>query len=236
MILVSPAEPKELRSLGVTSSECEARGCDFLIVTPNGIISVQRKEIADLISSIRGDRIARERGQLLAQDGQPIFIIEGDWDWGPRHGRSRSTLSEFTRSQYLGVVLSLQEDGFWVIETGSLKETAEVIPRIEAWLSKDHHGSLAWRPKSRGLWGTARNREWGIHILQSFDGIGVGTAGEIYDHFGTVPLAWTMDWDQVKVAGVAKIRAKKLKEALPNGTVQQGMGSDAGGSAGVLGV
>lgn len=216
MILVSPAEPLVLRKLGVVSAECEKRGADFMLVTPNGTCSIQRKEINDLLASIRGDRLCRERGQLRAQDGQPIFIIEGDWEWGPRNGKSNALdHTEFTRAQYLGVVLSLQSEGFWVIESKSLRETAELIPRIETWLSKDHHGSLAWRPKAGGLWGTASNRDWGVHILQSFDGTGPDTAGNMYDHFGGVPLAWTCSEEEMrKVPGVGPIRAKKMRGAL----------------------
>lgn len=56
--------------------------------------------------------------------------------------------------------------------------------------------------------------EWGIHVIQSFDGIGPGVAGAIFDRFG-LPIQWTVTKaDLESVPGVGKKRASKMWETL----------------------
>ena len=74
------------------------------------------------------------------------------------------------------------------------------------------------RPKPTTLWGSRSDRDWGIHVIQSFDGIGPGVAGAIFDRFG-LPIQWTVTKaDLESVPGVGKKRASKMWETL-NGEV-----------------
>ena len=211
-ILVSPAEPAPLRKLGETSALCETLGADFLIVTGDGFVGVQRKEVRDLVASLRGDRIARELGQSTSLR-QTILVVEGDWKW-QASGESR-TVPGFLRAQYDGFLLSIQHHSWWVATSDSMAGTARLVRQVESWFQKTKHNSLAARPNHRGAWGTTRNRDFAVHLLQSFDGIGVEQAGRIYDHFGGVPLAWTVDKDEMmRVAGIGPGRVAKLLDAL----------------------
>ena len=211
MLLVSPAEPRELYALGEVSSLPETYGVDFLWTTPNGLAGAQRKEVRDLVASIRDDRICRELGQSKALV-QAVLLIEGDWRWD-RNGMSRR-VDGFTRAQYDGLLLSFQAQGWWVLHSESLAETAEVLARMKSWFSKGEHLSLLQRPKSRAPWGTSRNEEWCVHAWQTFEGIGVGMARVLTQHLG-FPVQWTVsEAELLAVPGIGKGRAAKLLAAL----------------------
>lgn len=214
MLLVSPAEPKVLRALGTVSAECERVGADFLCPTPHGLVGIQRKEIRDLVASIRGDRIAREIGQSTDLY-RTVLLVEGDWRWGA--GGDSQACPGFSRSQYDGLLLSFQSEGWFVLHSRNLVETAEVLGRIQSWFARSNHSSLRQRPKSRGLWGSASNKEWGQFWWQSFNGIGVGTATNLYEALG-VPVVWTVtEKELMAVPGVGKKRAGELLAALTPG-------------------
>lgn len=211
-ILVSPAEPPNLRTIGETSGLPEQYGADFLITTSSGFVGIQRKEVRDLVASIRGDRIARELGQSSTLV-RSVLVIEGDWQWATS-GESRA-VPGFLRAQYDGFCLSIQHHGWWTLTSDSMAGTARLVRQVESWFQKGSHQSLQQRPNHRGVWGTVTNRDFAIHLLQSFDGIGVEQAGRIWDHFHGVPLAWTVDKDaMMEVPGIGKGRAGKLWDAL----------------------
>ncbi len=212
MILVSPAEPAAIRTHFEVSSACEQNGADFLFSSPHGMIGIQRKEVRDLVASIRDDRIARELGQS-SQLAQMVLIVEGDWKW-KRSGES-ARMEGFTRPQFDGLMLSFQQHGWWVLHTATMADTVRTIHRCVSWFAKDTHDSLRSRPKPRAPWGNHQNRDWAVHLLQSFDGLGVRVAGNIYDHFGGVPLQWTVGEAELRaVPGVGKQRASTLVLSL----------------------
>lgn len=216
MLLVSPAEPKVLHSLGAVSSLPETYGGDFLFACPHGLVAIQRKEVRDLIASIRGDRIARELGQSAALH-QMVLLIEGDWGW---NAAGMSTwVDGFSRAQYDGLLLSFQEAGWWVVFSSRIAETPAVLARVQSWFAKEHHGSLTQRPKSGAPWGNAGNKAWACHLWQSFEGIGATVAGALYDALG-VPLRWTVtEAELLAVPGIGKVRAKALLAALDTGGI-----------------
>lgn len=206
-----------LRDLGETSLLPEQFGVDFLMTTPAGLCGAQRKEVRDLVASIRDDRICREIGQ--SKDlVQTVLIVEGKWGWQPSGQSLR--VEGFTRAQYDGLMLSFQSQGWWILTSESLNETCEVLARMKNWFSRGDHLSLLTRPKSRAPWGTHKNREWGVFMWQGFEGIGVTTAGALYDAVG-LPLRWAVtEKELLAVPGVGKGRARKLLNALDNdGTV-----------------
>jgi ERCC4-type nuclease len=208
MILVSPAEPPAIRKHFEVSSLCEQYGADFLFTSPAGMVGVQRKEVRDLVASIRDDRIARELGQSRPL-AKMVLVVEGDWKWGRDGGSKR--VEGFTRPQFDGLMLSFQHHGWWVLHTLSMADTVRTLRRAVSWFGKENHDSLVARPKPSSPWGSGNNRDWAAHLLQSFDGLGVRTAHAIYDHFGKAPLAWTVTERQLlDVPGVGKQRARTL--------------------------
>ena len=211
-MLISPTEPKQLRELGRTSSIPEKYGVDFLFATKMGVCGCQRKEQNDLVASVQDGRLTKELAQM-ASLRISCLIVEGRQQWS-RDGYLLTARS-WTMAQQVGVLLSIQSRGVWLLATDSLDTTASTLIFLEKWLSKQSHGGLNGRPKAVGAWGKADSREWGVHFLQGFDGIGPEVAGRIYDEFKGVPLMWTVDEiDLMAVKGVGAIRAERMIRSL----------------------
>lgn len=213
-MLVSPAEPKSFLTLGEYSSLVETYGVDFLFWPQGLTCGVQRKTCSDLLASLRGsDRIAREMHQVK-ELSRAVLLIEGSWGW-EKGVSTRRGCEGFLKAQYDGIVLSAQANGVWVVTSSSVDDSIRVIRQVESFLSKESHDSLFRRPKSRGLWGTWRDRDWATHFLQGFEGMGVGNAGALYDTLG-LPLTWTVTGADLRsVAGLGAGRVAKLLAALP---------------------
>lgn len=112
------------------------------------------------------------------------------------------------------MLFSIQSGGVWVNSAESLTESREYLTCLERWFLKGSHKGINVRPKPATAWGQRQDRDWGIHVLQSFDGIGPGVAGAIFDKWG-IPLVWTVGKSDLEsVDGVGKKRAEKLWGAL----------------------
>jgi ERCC4-type nuclease len=206
-ILVSPAELRHdiLAVLGPSSPEPESYGADFLILSPQGLVGIQRKEVRDLIASIHNsDRLQREIVQMEELE-TAFLIVEGDWDWNRQGISSRTGIPH---NYYRGIVLSLQiEHGINVITTGNLLDTAETIIHLDQWFQKEEHGSLLRKAKSKV--------PPEIHILQHFPSIGLAKAKAIYNWFGRVPLRWDVDKaSMMQIPGMGKVTVDKLWKVL----------------------
>ena len=209
---VSAAEPKSLRTLGTYSPLPEAYGADFLITCPVGLVGVQRKEVHDLIASRSDGRLARELAQMKQLD-VGILLVEGRLKW-TSDGILSTSQSKWTRSQHFGLLFSIQSTGLWVNSAESIQETREYLSHLETWFGKSDHKGINIRPKPSTPWGSRTNRDFGIHVIQSFDGVGPGVAGAIFDRFG-VPMKWTITKEQLQsVPGVGPKRAQKMYETL----------------------
>lgn len=215
-MLVSAAEPASLRTLGQYSPLPEQFGADFLIPCSLGMVGVQRKEIHDLIAS-RGDgRLARELAQMKQLD-IAILLVEGRLKW-TSDGQLSSSLTKWTRAEHHGMLFSIQSTGTWVNSSADLGDSREYLGLLERWLMKEKHKGINTRPKPTTLWGSRNDRDWGIHVIQSFDGIGPGVAGNLFDMYG-LPIKWTVSREDLeKVPGVGKKRATKMWETL-NGEI-----------------
>lgn len=208
----SPAEPKSLQGLGTYSPLCEAYGCDFLITCPVGLVGVQRKEVHDLIAS-RGDgRLARELAQMKQLD-IAILLVEGRLKW-TSDGLLSTSHSKWTRDQHLGLLFSIQSSGIWVNSSEGLLESREYLSRLELWMLKEKHAGIMTRPKPTTLWGQRNDRDWGIHAIQSVDGVGPEMAGRIFDRFGLPFTCRVTVAELMTVDGIGKTRAEKIVKAF----------------------
>jgi ERCC4-type nuclease len=184
------------------SSVPEKFGADFMFVSPVfGRVGVQRKEISDLIASLRDDRVSREVQQLQALD-QGVFIIEGRVEWTNDGALLSARDSQFTKTQYQGICWSLQSSGFWLVHTGSMTETIESLLSLSRWAMKARHTSLLRRAgPAKDAWGTVGSKETMIHIMQGFPGVGYELGKRIVDQYGKLPLALTKDLSAVRGVG-----------------------------------
>lgn len=213
-MLVSPTEPKVLKQLGRVSSRPEKYGVDYLLTSPLGLIGIQRKELSDLVASLKDGRLSLEIGQMRSLD-VGIVLIEGRAQWTNDGYLLLAGRSSISRAQLLGLSWSMQLEGFWMGWSTTLNDTYEYLSMLSRWSQKKEHHGIGGRPKAKGVWGKAENRDWGIHLLQSFPGIGKGTASEIYDYFGGVPMRWDCEMEELEtVPGVGKVRARKMYEGL----------------------
>ena len=216
-MLVSPAEPRQLRELGNTSSQPERWGADFLLYSKTvGMVGVQRKEINDLVASIDDDRLAREI-PLLQRLDMAIILIEGRLEWtDDGHLFTSGASSRFTRAQYQGILWSLSLSGLTVGCTTSTTETIEYLLLFSRWLTKSRHTGLLRRTQKAGRdeYGIRTTRAQQIFTLQSFDGVGYERARAIVDFYGGLPLAWTAKLDDVP--GIGAATAARLGRLLPS--------------------
>lgn len=217
MILISPAEPPVLKAIGTVSAIPEKFGADFYWLTEAGLsVGVQRKEVKDLVNSLHNGLLGKELSKMKAGNLDIIILlIEGNFRWAT-NGTS-GAVTGWSKVQLRGLTYSMQSQGFWVLSTDSREDTIESLSQLKKYLDKNNHSLVATRPKATSSWGKASNRDWAIHLLQSFDGVSVVTAGAIFDHFEGVPLAWTITRDQmIEVKGVGAKRADTLMEAIPS--------------------
>lgn len=216
-ICVAPTErhPAMVRIAHKISNLPEQYGCDAIWRSNGQWWGIQRKEVKDFIASVTDGRLAKELGQMKGHVTIPLVVIEGKLQWtsdgtllnGSGYGRP------ITKTGYHGMLFSIVHEGANVFFTGSTDETAELIQHLAAWSQKETHTSLKTRPgpDQQSVWGKATNEDWARHFLQGFPGIGAGMAQAIIDHFGGIPLQWTVSIPELlKVPGIGKARAKAL--------------------------
>lgn len=208
---IAPTEPAPLKAIGEVSSLPERFGVDVMWSSPHGLIGVQRKEWKDLIQSLPDGRLAREL-DLATRLAVRVLIVEGHIPW-TRDGKLARYA--YTKHQHHNLLLSVQAQGTWVVETDDLAGTIESVRWMQAWTEKDRHDALLHRPKPSGVWGKASPRDVKEWVLQSIPGCGPDRARRIIEHFGSCPISWTCDERQLcEVPGIGKVLAKRLHEAL----------------------
>lgn len=228
-LFISPAEPAnvkaaleragfELASHGL----CERYGVDFLWREQGSWWGVQRKTVPDFVASLHDGRLQREAAQMVSRVSLPTIFLEGRAQFTATSGADgvHQTLTgvhhEVTLQQWRSMMWSLAAAGITVTSTSGVPDTALTLKQMVKWTSKAKHTALTQRPKTvDSKWGTPTSRDFGVHILQGFDGVGPELAGAIFDHFGRVPLTWVADGVELEdVPGIGPTRAKKLRKAL----------------------
>lgn len=142
-MLVSSTEPKTFHRLGELSTLPEKYGVDFMwrgvSGDERGWCGVQRKEVKDLIASIRDSRLARESKQMTTLL-HALLIVEGDTDVvGNNIVAGRATIPV---GQWDSAVWSLQQTGVLFAATGNTWQTAVMVERFQTWTLKARHGTL----------------------------------------------------------------------------------------------
>lgn len=222
MILVSPAEPPELRSLGSESTLTEEQyGADFLIPGSGYVVAVQRKQFpSDFLGSVSDGRFATLLPKMLNADVR-ILLLEGRPRWASSgglmnydYGRGR----EFKRSHLRSMLWSLH--WVWGVQSmwsDDLMDTLDFLRDLVRWAGKDSHEALGVRPgPHRPFKRQPSERDLAVHILQGVPGVGPEMGRRIFDHFGRLPLAWTASTDEfLGIDGVGEGRLGKLTSVIP---------------------
>jgi len=221
-VLISPTEPQQLRQqlddIGSTSSEPERHGCDFLVLAGKHRIGIQRKQFPnDLLNSLDDGRLYQQL-QMMGGLKQVLLVLEGYGEWTSDGVLLGDSWSRLTLHQLHGLFFTLMfEFGVPVLWVRGLTETADLIRSLEKWVKKGKHTSLKRRPgPTRNSWGKVGDQGFGLHVLQSFPGIGPDMAKKMLDaNGGMVPMTWTMTYEEMlAIDGIGKKTAERLQEAL----------------------
>lgn len=193
----------------------EKYGVDFLWSTGEGLAGLQRKEVKDLVSSAEGDRLGRELLQMRSLEWKAI-CIEGNPQWTTEGYLVKSFGREWTREQWTGLLLSIQRHGCLIVQSSSIQDTVRVLEECVRYTVKSDHKGFSTHPTVVAAFGTVANdRDFGVHVLCGFPGIGVELARRIWDHFGGLPLKISAsDEELMKVEGMGKVRIEKMRKAI----------------------
>lgn len=206
--------------LGRLSWLPEHRGVDVCWVAGGLWYGVQRKEVKDFLASIVDGRLAKEVAQMQGGGGLdgvvcPTIILEGIVRWTDEGEMMQQYGQRWTIGQWEGLMWSLMAQGVHIISSANVQVTVRKVKGYEVWSRKRKHQALAMRPGPSNAWGTKESRDWQVHLLQGFPGIGSGTAGMILDHFGSVPLRWNVtEKEMLQVKGLGKVRVRQMMGAL----------------------
>lgn len=215
-LYVAPTEPVALKKLGKSSIMPERFGVDVLWAAKGVKIGVQRKRWDDLIASVEDGRWAREIPMMTGRLGEAWVVVEG---W-PKVGSDGQIIDRgfgraWTEGMMWGVLWAARKEGVKVDRVGDIAGMCRWVRGHVAWSKKTRHSSAATRPGPTGMWGHRSDRDWGVHLLQGLDGVGVELAGRIWDRFGKVPWAWEVGVDELcEVDGIGKKKAEKMLRAL----------------------
>lgn len=213
-MLIAPSEPLPIKRLGQVSSIPERNGVDVLWIAQGHRCGVQRKEIKDFVASVIDGRLYKEILQMTQLQGVRALILEGHFVWAP-DGTWTGPVRGWDRFRHRQALFTLQHQNIWVIPTESMNDTVEAIAELERWSRKTSHQFTASRAKATGEWGKPTSREFGLHLLMSFPGVGRDVAERVWSHFGRVPLAWTVTEDELQeVDGIGPKRAAAMHQAL----------------------
>lgn len=214
-MLVSPAEPAQLREGRKVSTLCEQRGADFLFIAHGQWVGIQRKEVQDFLASAADGRLAKEIAQL--QECQyRVLIIEGRVQWTlddemmtKGYGRA------WTKNQWRGFIWSIQNRGIWIHYTDDIGDTDSTLCAMEGWFTKDKHTALDRRPGPMSLWGHPSNEDYQRHLVMGLPGVGPELADRIVKHFDGVPFGWRITEDELtQVKGVGKKKAEQIYKCI----------------------
>lgn len=220
MLLVAPTDRAlhdVLPSFDTTwriSSLPERHGCDVLVPTKTGVVGFQRKTLPDLVASHRDGRLYYELAQLQASAtvAHPYLIIESMFITTNDGAYVETDLSVSTLHS---IIAKFHTHGVGFLPTQSPRSTVACCLSVSRYLASGN-ANVIHRPKQlSNEWGQTTSRSYGIFLLQSFPGIGPKVAAAIYDHFGTVPIGWTVSVaDLAQVPGIGRRRAESLTAAL----------------------
>lgn len=213
-MIVSSTEPTAIKVLGSSSQLPERFGADVLIPVRGTWLGVQRKAIPDLIASVHDGRLAKELAQMQRL-AIAVLIVEGRPRWTADGVLMSSYGAKWTKTSHRNLLHSVQDRGIWVDQTESMSDTVAAVLDLEHWALKNKHASLMRRPGPTSIWGRADHHDFQSHVAQSFPGVGPEMADNIIEHFGGLPLRWTVsEADMTKVKGIGPKKARAMWQAL----------------------
>lgn len=196
------------------SSLPERHGCDVIGITAHGLIGYQRKTLPDLQASLLDGRLYKELAQLQATAtvNYPFLVIESPLTRTIDGGIVGST---FGTGAIRSIIAKFAIHGVSTITTLDHADTVDAITTTVEYVASGKGFDIR-RPKQlANEWGQVTSEAYAIFLLQSFPNIGPKAAQAIYEHFGGVPIQWTVTVEQLmEVPGIGRKTAEALITAL----------------------
>lgn len=213
-ILVSPAERPPITNLGQTSSLPESLGADILWDSKHGLVGVQRKEVKDLIASVRDGRLGKELIQMQSLKLK-FLIVEGQPQWDGQ-GNLMSDHANWNVRQHMGVLLSVQTKGVLVLHSRNALDTCAVVEYLTKWCEKDDHvSSLIARPgPTKNGWGDINERDSAIHLYSGVSNVGATLAARIFDAGIRLLVCGTTEEELQSVQGIGAAKAAAILSGI----------------------
>lgn len=223
--LISPAERPPITNLGTNSALPERMGVDILWESKHGLVGVQRKEVFDLVASVRDGRLGREIEQMKASLKFAFVVIEGQPSWD-REGNLVTQHTRWDLRQHNGTLLSIQTQGILVLHSRNQLETCSLIEYLAEWSERDAHVStLLARPSAqKNGWGRLDQRETAIHVYTGIPGVNTVLATRIYDAGIRLLVCGTTEEELTSVRGIGKKTASDIMRAIGNHDDRTGVG------------
>lgn len=197
----------------------ERWGADIMV--PELKLVIQRKEVADFLSSANDGRLAQQVQQMRPMPWR-FLIVEGQMKWSTDGTLIGNRWQKFTRKQFNSILTTIQLDGVVVLFSADATETLQTIDAIESYVSKPEHSFLNTRPKNiTSEWGVVDTEAYQSWVLQSWPGISDTLARRIIQHIG-FPMTLSVTPEQLlSVPGLGEGRVRAILKCM-NQTVEPG--------------
>lgn len=214
-------EPQQIRE---AADKVEDLKLDMLVVGDAKKYCIERKQVFDLMSSIREGRIWNQLERLKKlqeSDGYlPRLIIEGDkqklFNFEKVKVRRGLKGVAFGRSQYIGLLNSIIDFGVPIIYTDNVEDTILTLKNLNK-----RAGDLSAFVRPTIQKGSGRKvHEEQEDVLSAISGIGNITASKLLKKYGTIQNVWEVEIHELElIAGINT--AKHIKEILSIVYVQE---------------
>jgi ERCC4-type nuclease len=223
MLLIAPSEHEIQRLLDQSplgtlrwsiSPLPEKHGCDFFYVQSTGILGFQRKTLPDLAASLIDGRLHYELDQIesSATVTHAYLILESSFSRTTDGALVDGPISMDTVRSIITKCAARRVGTFTTLDPS---DTIRCILGVAKYVRSPSFNTTH-RPKQlKDEWGQVGSDAYSLFLLQSFPNIGPKQAKAIYDHFGFVPIEWTVSAAQLmEVKGIGKKTAEALIAAL----------------------
>lgn len=232
MILIAPTEhdlqkvAAQIQTLAATNSNAvpppsikisslpEQHGCDIISLTKSGVLGFQRKTIPDLYASLQDGRLYYEVDQITASATltHSYLVIESTL---PRTADNNLTEAAISVSTLRSLIAKLGAKGITYLPTSTPTDTLDCVIQLSRYVSSSRFTETTRAKLLTNEWGKVSSEAYALFLLQSFPGIGPKSARAILDHFGRVPLHWSITATELAlVPGIGRKTAERLLSSL----------------------
>ncbi len=193
--------PEELSKLNVRVYFSRLTVADYVL---NPEIAVERKAVADLVSSIYDSRLFYQAARLAAAFAKPYLLVEGD-------STDVEKLAKNLKSYYGAIANVTVAYGLRVLYTANQKETAIAIAELLSHARAKPLSRLPTDspPKAKTL------PQQQLYLVSSMPGVGRKLAERLLGKYGTPRRIMGLTAGELAMTGgIGWKRAEKIKEML----------------------